>query len=70
MMPPVLSGFVIMHTFVAAILVLQALFVYAPFMHAIFASAPLPAGDVLLSILVGALILPVIGLEKWWRNRG
>ncbi len=55
---------------IAAVLVLQALFVYAPFMHAIFASAPLPAGDVLLSILVGALILPVIGLEKWWRNRG
>lgn len=55
---------------IAAILVLQALFVYAPFMHEIFASAPLSAGDVLLSIVVGALILPVIGLEKWWRNRG
>ncbi|WP_147652924.1 cation-translocating P-type ATPase [Vulcaniibacterium gelatinicum] len=55
---------------IAAILVLQALFIYAPFMHAIFASAPLSAGDVLLSIVVGALILPVIGLEKWWRNRG
>lgn len=55
---------------IAAILVLQALFVYAPFMHEIFASAPLSAGDVLLSIVVGALIPPVIGLEKWWRNRG
>ena len=54
---------------IAAILVLQALFIYAPFMHAIFASAPLSLGDVLASILVGAVILPVVGLEKWWRRR-
>ena len=50
---------------IAAILVLQALFIYAPFMHAVFASAPLALGDVLASILVGAVILPVVGLEKW-----
>ena len=54
---------------IAAILMLQALFIYAPFMHAIFASAPLAAGDVLASILVGAVILPVVGLEKWWHGR-
>ena len=54
---------------ITAILVLQALFIYAPFMHAIFASAPLSLGDVLASILVGAAILPVVGLEKWWRRR-
>ena len=54
---------------IAAILALQAMFIYAPFMHAIFASAPLPPGDVLASILVGAVILPVVGLEKWWRRR-
>ena len=54
---------------IAAILVLQALFIYAPFMHAIFASAPLAVGDVLASILVGAVILPVVGLEKWWHGR-
>ncbi len=55
---------------IAAILVLQALFVYAPFMHAIFDSAPLSAGDILASVLVGAVILPVVGAEKWLRRRG
>lgn len=54
---------------IAAILALQAMFIYAPFMHAIFASAPLALGDVLASILVGAVILPVVGLEKWWHKR-
>ena len=54
---------------IAAIIALQAMCIYAPFMHAIFASAPLPLGDVLASILVGAVILPVVGLEKWWRRR-
>jgi Ca2+-transporting ATPase len=54
---------------IAAVLVLQAMFIYAPFMHAIFASAPLAVGDVLLSILVGAVILPVVGFEKWWHQR-
>ena len=54
---------------IAAILALQAMFIYAPFMHAIFASAPLALGDVLASILVGAVILPVVGLEKWWHRR-
>ena len=54
---------------IAAIIALQAMFIYAPFMHAIFDSAPLAPGDVLASILVGAVILPVVGLEKWWRRR-
>ena len=44
--------------------------IYAPFMHAIFASAPLTIHGVLKSILVGAIILPVISVEQWWRNRG
>lgn len=54
---------------IGAILVLQALFIYAPFMHAIFASAPLATIDFVASILVASIILPVIGLEKWWRRR-
>ena len=54
---------------IAAIIALQAMFIYAPFMHAIFDSAPLDPSDVLASILVGAVILPVVGLEKWWRKR-
>jgi Ca2+-transporting ATPase len=55
---------------IGAIVALQAMFIYAPFMHAIFGSAPLAAEDVLASVLVGAVILPVVGLEKWWRRRG
>ena len=54
---------------IAAIIALQAMFIYAPFMQTIFTSAPLAPGDVLASILVGAVILPVVGLEKWWHRR-
>jgi Ca2+-transporting ATPase len=54
---------------IGAILVLQATFVYAPFMHEIFGSAALAPGDVLASALAGAIILPVVGFEKWWRRR-
>ena len=54
---------------IAAIIALQAMFIYAPFMQTIFASAPLAPDDVLASILVGAVILPAIGLEKWWHGR-
>jgi Ca2+-transporting ATPase len=54
---------------IASILALQAMFIYAPFMHGTFDSAPLALGDVLATILVGAVILPVVGLEKWWRRR-
>ena len=39
-------------------------------MHAVFESVPLSISDLLVSILVGAIILPAISLEKWWRNRG
>ena len=38
-------------------------------MQAIFASAPMSLSDLLVSILVGAVILPVVGLEKWWHKR-
>jgi Ca2+-transporting ATPase len=54
---------------IAAVVALQAMFIYAPFMHAIFGSAPLAANDLLLAVLVGSLILPVVGAEKWWRRR-
>ena len=54
---------------IAAIIALQAMFIYAPFMQSIFDSSALTLGDLLASILVGAVILPVVGLEKWWRRR-
>ena len=55
---------------IAAVLGLQAMFIYTPFMQAIFETSPLSLGDLLVSTLAGAIILPVISLEKWWRNRG
>jgi Ca2+-transporting ATPase len=54
---------------IASLLALQALFIYAPIMHAIFGSAPLAPLDLLWATLTGAIILPVITVEKWDRNR-
>jgi Ca2+-transporting ATPase len=54
---------------IGTILLLQAAFVYLPFMNAVFGSAPLGIRGWLEAALVGVLIMPVIGLEKWWRRR-
>jgi Ca2+-transporting ATPase len=54
---------------VALLALLQAGFMYLPFMQRIFGTAPLDAQALGLSALVGAVILPVIALEKWWRGR-
>jgi Ca2+-transporting ATPase len=54
---------------VAAVLVLQCMFIFTPFANSIFGSTPLALGDIGLATLVGASILPVISVEKWWRNR-
>ncbi|MEE4243453.1 MAG: hypothetical protein V2I36_18480, partial [Desulfopila sp.] len=49
--------------------ILQAAFIYAPFMHSIFASLPLESSDLLLGAGTAILIMPAIGLEKWIRAR-
>ncbi|NUP06376.1 MAG: HAD-IC family P-type ATPase [Polyangiaceae bacterium] len=54
---------------IAAIVVLQAGFVYIPFMQRVFGTAPLSLHAIAFSALVGSVILPVIGLEKAIRNR-
>ena len=54
---------------IAAVLVLQLAFIFAPFLNTIFGSSPIAPGDLGLVTLVGASILPVISVEKWWRNR-
>ena len=54
---------------IGAILGLQALFIYAPPMQAIFSTFPLTAQSLLVSTLAGAIILPVISVEKLIRNR-
>ncbi|MBS1105822.1 MAG: cation transporter [Deltaproteobacteria bacterium] len=54
---------------IGALVALQALFIYSPILNEIFGSAPLAPLDVLWATLVGAIILPVISIEKWDRNR-
>jgi Ca2+-transporting ATPase len=54
---------------IGVLVALQAAFVYVPAMNAVFGSAPLAPAEVLLATLVGAIILPVISIEKWDRNR-
>ena len=53
---------------IAALLALQAAFVYAPPLQAVFASSPLGANELLRAALVGAVILPVVTLEKRLRR--
>ena len=54
---------------IGAILALQLGFVYLPFMNVLFGSAPLGPAAWGQSILIGALVLPVVGLEKVLRKR-
>jgi len=54
---------------IGAILVLQLGFVYLPFMNVLFGSAPLGLAAWGQSLLVGALVLPAVGLEKAVRGR-
>lgn len=54
---------------IAALLVLQLVFVYAPVMHTLFGSAPLSAGAWGRALLAALVVVPVIGLEKRLRRR-
>ena len=53
----------------ALILLLQGFFIYVPIMNRVFGSAPLGGREILISVLAGAIILPIIAVEKAWRNR-
>jgi magnesium-transporting ATPase (P-type) len=54
---------------IAAVLALQALFIYAPPLQAVFDSAPLSVADWLLALAAACTVLPVVSAEKWWRLR-
>ncbi|WP_437337682.1 cation-translocating P-type ATPase [Sorangium sp. So ce394] len=54
---------------IGALLALQLCFVYAPFMHTLFGSAPLSLDAWVKSTLVAMSILPVMTAERWWRTR-
>ncbi|MFH7319694.1 cation-transporting P-type ATPase [Desulfurivibrio sp. D14AmB] len=58
---------------IGAVIFLQALFTYAPFMHRLFGTAPVAAGDWPLMILAAASVFFLVEGEKWlllrWRAR-
>jgi len=54
---------------IGAILLLQLGFVYLPFMNLLFGTAPLTLQALLQSAAVALVVLPLISLEKWLRNR-
>ena len=54
---------------VASVAVLQLLFTYAPFMHRFFDSRPVVWQDGVVVCACGVLLLMVLELEKWLRQR-
>jgi len=50
---------------VGAILILQALFIYTPFMQKVFGTASLDSRGLLLSFATGSAIFIIISIEKW-----
>lgn len=54
---------------VAAILVLQTLFVYAPFFNNIFGTTPLDLRGVITTVAAGFVVFPIISIEKWIANK-
>ncbi len=54
---------------IAALLGLQALFIWAPFMHLVLGSSAISIHQLALAAAVGATILPVLSVEKAIRRR-
>jgi Ca2+-transporting ATPase len=55
---------------IGTLLLAQALLLYAPPLQRVFNTAPLPLADVAIAAAAGAIILPVVSVEKWLRSRG
>jgi cation-transporting ATPase F len=53
----------------AAMIALQMLFTYAPFMNRMFHSAPIGLRDWTAIVLISAAVYLIVGAEKWVRNR-
>lgn len=54
---------------IGTLLLLQACFIYLPPLQKLFNSATLDTRAWLFAMAVGALVLPIISLDKWIRNR-
>ncbi len=55
---------------ILGILLLQAAFIYVPFMQTVFGTRALSLPDLGTATAVGAIIFPIISVEKWWHGRG
>jgi Ca2+-transporting ATPase len=56
-------------TGIGVLLLLHACFIYLPPLQSLFGSAALDTRAWLIAILAGAIVLPVISLEKWFLRR-
>ena len=54
---------------IGVLLLLQAAFIYLPLFNDIFGTHPLDPADVALAAAVGAVVLPVVSIEKWYERR-
>ncbi len=54
---------------IGLLVALQAAFIYLPLLQQVFATTALSAVDLGAAVAVGAVILPVIAIEKRWRSR-
>jgi magnesium-transporting ATPase (P-type) len=54
---------------IGLLLLFQICFIYLPPLQALFTSAPLDARAWLYAIITGVIVLPIISLDKWIRNR-
>lgn len=52
-----------------AIVLLQALFIYTPFMQSVFGTTSLDSKGLFISLAAGFLIFPIIAAEKWIVNK-
>ncbi|TQM36927.1 cation-translocating P-type ATPase [Pseudonocardia cypriaca] len=54
---------------IAVLLVLQTAVVHLPFLQAVFHTEDLTVGQWALAAAAGAVVVPVVAVEKWWRRR-
>ncbi len=53
---------------IAVLLVLQIAVVHLPFLQAVFRTEDLTVGQWALAATAGAVVVPVVAAEKWWRR--
>jgi magnesium-transporting ATPase (P-type) len=54
---------------IGGLVLLQAGFAHLPVMQAVFRTADLTVTQWAVAAAAGALVVPIVGVEKWWRHR-